>query len=1164
MKKFLLTASMLVMGIVATFAQDVSDASKWQVGDEVTDVIKNPSWKDATNKDWTVNSQGGPTVTGGAFEVWRGGDNAEFYQFIQLPAGQYRLECQGYYRAGDAGLDSNTRDDVVFTSGNWVDYAFLSVRGGIYNASSKKFVESRKWETPLMPRLFEKVDRKIYTKTADQADWYEDTFYPDLNCYGPGSFPGSVAWFEAGQYKAYSQGDVKYNTVDFFVATDGDYVRIGVSKYGSAEGGETFFATNFKLYYEGEPSDEAKLAAKQDKVNLYMLNLEELSSNSNGLLKGLLEDALIEFGVPSLDTEEDCDDANALLTEIYGNATTMASDQAGLEEAIKNLETLLANTNFDGKAAVQAIIDDAKTKIDPTYIYEGAEDDNWETYKTLTEALYAKRLEYMKGSPKGDNGAQDFSAFINYPWFCNNEYSPKWNETAGCYQYTEDIEKTLVAATNEKSMKDLLKEHNEMTAEQIAEYEEKNGEGSWSEWVDIASDVTWTTKGDATGEWIYNHYVQSGWMGPIEAVTMQHGYTAVGQWSESPISGYQEMRQTITDLPKGYYSMGALYINAGNDPHEGQFVYIVPGTDPDESKMAKAQFTLKGTHWNQGGAVQTWRTEDWESLRTDLVYVEDGTLTIGSRSTWFYAVTGFQLYYYGETIDYAAMLQPSYDKAKEDAKELWAGDIKEVNAILAKTNLSEIKDAKGFKAASAVIAEANEYITKAKATITAWTGMVDFADLLTKQKEDSDEKAFVDFALKETTLHVGEEDNSVYTDAIANNNQYKAYVAYLDFRAAVGEFLKDDAVAAVVSEQNEYLKKNFATPEKLDEFKNAIGVPYNKAKFAALGANDATLDKPVDVSYVLINPSFHQGPETGWTVEGTKPAINDNLGIEMVDGKATRTIAELYDRNESFTFSQMVPGLPAGTYEIRTHALYRDGWYPDDNGWKAYNEAGGEENWANHNAILFGKAGSEEWNAYVKSIYSLKSTKPTFTYYVIEGDWQYDEIDKESYASKITGYLTGTEDEIPNELKSAVDEANAVADGTIPFDKAVNTGEIDDEFEDIIYYFPQRTIGLVEACKKDYNNYLSTVIVYLPEGGDLELGIKQEKTKGGDSLQMDDFQLFYLGAEAPDAIDEVAEDAAAEGAVEYYSVNGVKLSAPQAGFNIVKYANGQVKKIFIK
>ena len=61
---------------------------------------------------------------------------------------------------------------------------------------------------------------------------------------------------------------------------------------------------------------------------------------------------------------------------------------------------------------------------------------------------------------------------------------------------------------------------------------------------------------------------------------------------------------------------------------------------------------------------------------------------------------------------------------------------------------------------------------------------------------------------------------------------------------------------------------------------------------------------------------------------------------------------------------------------------------------------------------------------------------------------------------------------------------------------------------------------------------------------------------------MDDWQLFYLGKQAPTAIDEVAD--AAEGAVEYYTVNGVQLSAPQKGFNIVKYANGQVKKIFVE
>ena len=38
MKKFLLTASMLMMGVVATFAQN------WEVGQEITGKIGNPSF----------------------------------------------------------------------------------------------------------------------------------------------------------------------------------------------------------------------------------------------------------------------------------------------------------------------------------------------------------------------------------------------------------------------------------------------------------------------------------------------------------------------------------------------------------------------------------------------------------------------------------------------------------------------------------------------------------------------------------------------------------------------------------------------------------------------------------------------------------------------------------------------------------------------------------------------------------------------------------------------------------------------------------------------------------------------------------------------------------------------------------------------------------------
>ena len=106
--------------------------------------------------------------------------------------------------------------------------------------------------------------------------------------------------------------------------------------------------------------------------------------------------------------------------------------------------------------------------------------------------------------------------------------------------------------------------------------------------------------------------------------------------------------------------------------------------------------------------------------------------------------------------------------------------------------------------------------------------------------------------------------------------------------------------------------------------------------------------------------------------------------------------------------------------------------------------------------------------------------------------------------------------------------------------------------------------GFYAACKKDANAYANSLTFYLSEEGNVEVGIRKLATIGGDWVIMDDWQLFYLGKEAPTAIDEVAEGAAIEGAVEYYTVNGVQISAPQKGFNIVKYAGGTTKKVFIQ
>ncbi len=481
----------------------------------------------------------------------------------------------------------------------------------------------------------------------------------------------------------------------------------------------------------------------------------------------------------------------------------------------------------------------------------------------------------------------------------------------------------------------------------------------------------------------------------------------------------------------------------------------------------------------------------------------------------------------------------------------WAGDQKNAEDILKKVP-ANIENNEAFLAAVEIINQANDYINKANAAVNNWKGIPNFTELSSKYDEGSVEASIIATAL-DATMELGEGDNDVYEAAIANNAQYNAYVSYMGYREAIGEFIKNPLVAPVVEEQNAYLTKTFATPEKLDEFKKAIGVPYNQAKFAADGIDKATLDNAKDATFLLINPSFAEGPEKGWTVAGTGAATNNEYSF---DDEGNRTNAELWNRPE-FTFSQTVNGLPAGTYEFRVRALYRDGGGVNKQQVDAYNAAGGEEEWANHNAVLFAKSSDNEWDSYIKGIESLKATENSFTQCGTK--WETDELDGSKYPIEFH-FMNGTLDESEQKEEFKYTGHN---EGDYPFDVKVSLGMDEETLTETVYYYPASMQGFYAACKKDPTAYANSVIFYLSEAGNVELGIRKDAAIGNDWVIMDDFELYYLGKEAPTAIDEVADAAEGQGAVEYYSVNGVKLNAPQQGINIVKYANGQVKKVFI-
>lgn len=1119
MKKFLLTASMLMMGVVATFAQ------KWEVGQEITNEIGwgNLSFENTPMDFWKVDASGSTTQTGGAFEAYNN-DKVDLYQYVKLPAGMYKVECQGYYRGGSSGSDNpETALGEKQCAYNWLnkeyweDNAVLSVYNGVYNEEKGTFIPNHQFKTPLMPRLFEAQATQIFDEGSEHPDGWNksDYFYTDLGCYGPTSFPGSFAWFQAGKYQPYDDGDTKYNTVTFFLTEEG-YVKIGVIKTKKIDS-DTFFATNFKMYYMGEAGEAAALLALQDDCNDLYNQLVAISEKSVGFLKGKIEEEVMLFdqtyGDPYKMTKEEATEAKEKLSGLLISATAANDDLTILNNAINSIEVLAANTDYPGKAALNKALEDAKASVAEDYIFDG---EDWDTYTKLTEALYAARIDYLKSSPKNANGAWDFSPFIANRFFTNEENNPTWNAEGNYWEYQNwpEVWGDMEYNSQNQEQKDA------MTA--------------------YSGDVVLSGSDDT----VPFKWYKTGSGGPGWEVYYDHHMTSCKAWAPTPTNGVSVIGQYLSGLPNGFYSLTGMaesWTNEGADVIDTHFI-IRSGEQSSRSERAEPRA------WWNGNTRDSWNT-----LSTDMIEVTDGDLWVEASTNGFYSITGFQLFYYGETPDFNALIKPSLDKAKEAAAALaWEGDQKNAEDILKKIPAS-INDKESYLAATETIAQANDYINKANAAVNNWKGIENFSQLSNKYDEGSVEASIIATAL-DATMELGEGDNDVYEAAIANNEQYNAYASYMGYREAIGEFIKDPLVAPVVEEQNAYLTQTFATPEKLDEFKKAIGVPYNQAKFAADGIDKATLDNAKDATFLLINPTFDEGCEKGWTVVGTGAATNNEYSF---DDEGNRTNAELWNRPE-FTFSQTVNGLPAGTYEFRVRACYRDGGGVNKQQVDAYNKAGGEKEWEKHNAVLFAKSSDNEWDSYIKAIESLKATENSFTQ--CGTNWETNELDGSKYPIEFH-FMNGTLDESEQKDEYKYTGHN---EGDYPFDVKVSLGMDETTLVETIYYYPSSMQGFYQACKKDPTAYANSVTFYLSEAGNVELGIRKDAAIPNDWVIMDDFELYYLGKEAPTAIDEVADAAEAQGAVEYYSINGVKLNAPQQGINIVKYANGQVKKVFIK
>lgn len=1159
MKKFLLTAAMLVMGFVATFAQN------WEVGQDITADLEwgNLSFTNNPMDYWETNkANGSVTTTGGAFENYNG-STTELFQTVNLPLkGKYKLECQGYYRGGSSGgpddgtstSSSETNNPTVSTSGAnqcaynyllkddgyWNDNAYLSVINQNYNEKTKTYTDGHWFKAPLMPRLYEAQQERIFNEPVpvsgnrpdDNSNWNRsDYYYDELGCYGPTSFPGSLAWFESGKYLP-KDG---YNSVEFFVTKAGK-VKVGVKRVGNVDG-DTFFVTDFKMYYMGAVSEDDELMVLQGDCDDLLTELAEIrdDENNKGYVSKRLEDELMSFEMyngndPYSFNLEEAKAAKEELDAMKAGATKALNDVVSLKSAIVSASALVENTDFDGKAALEAALEAAKTSISPTYAYVEGKDD-WDIFEKLTENLNAARLNYLKSSPMGEDGSWDFTAFVSFPWFCNPEFEPTWDA------------ENKVWVPNEAALALGWGTWNDVDGTATGKDEKTDDDGTHhDEASPIADQVAFNGDKNSVGQW---YQVNNGLV-----LYWNDKLTCVKKWDTPHADdGEREVAQNIEGVPAGFYKLKALGQTWFADWDQNEKlcksrIYIQSG-----DQISESSYLVPPTgQWDWFANDIKW----WQELETDMIQVTDGTLKIAAHDNGFVAWTGFRLYYYGETPNFTAMLKQNLDAAKEAAVALpFKGDQKAANAILA-TIPETISDGEAYEAASKTVAQANDYINKAKAATTNWKTPDNFMDLAIEKAEKDEQVGEFLITASDAASDFAKSEDAVYTGVADYDNRYNAYKAYVTYRESLGDYLKEKAVADLISNQNAYLIQNFATPEKLAEFKSALAIPYNQAVFTKEGIDQATLAAPKNITFLMINPYFSEGPEKGWTANGTGVAQDGEFAL---DEEGHQTLAELWDRG-AFTFSQVVSGLPAGTYELRTRALYRNGGGVNQDGFDAYVAAGGEENWEGHNAELFMKSGKTKTTSYVKSIYSLRATEYSWTQYVSK--WDHDPSDGMYYPNTIR-YMAGTIDE--SEKSEGINYTEESA-GQWFFDGKISAQ--DEDYNEVTYYFPTSTQGFYSACKKNPDAYNSSVLFYLPETGNIEVGISKNEGVKQDWVIMEQFELFYLGKVAPTAINEVVEATTeGEGAVEYYSIDGVKLNAPQAGLNIVKYANGVVRKVFI-
>lgn len=1128
----LITSIMALFATVAIQAQDI-DTSSWTEGMDVSDQL---NWGDYNGTFSGEKSQNGngdytPSTLG---DYWKGTMPSEWnflddinfgamayyndgsagkeltniYQVVYFPAGWYTIEVNALYREGTCGDSFLTFFNNTPKKNAWIYAAVLTSD----DPESEVKTEYSTFVRSIASS--ECTERIHFDSDGSWKNDYSKAVGPkeeQVTYYCPQCLVGAIKYFEQGYYE---------NSFDL-VVTEPGYVKIGIRKTANISQDWLAFS-DFHIIYNGSADEGAQLAMAQNDFYNASLKVEEatfgIREQGFGGLASIISDQLMTIdGETDTDNLESVMAATEKVNKLYDQAFAALQFANSLAELLEMSNDMMTSTDFPGKAAFQSKLDEisAKAKTDD------AEDLNYDinTFDALFEELSKARADYLNTGDVDENGAKDFTALIKYPWFVNPEYTPTL--VGGHYELTAD---GWTAGS-----------------EPGAYSSKKNGK------TDIASKVILSGDPEVTNQWYKFSNNTSGWTPGLNLFWQGHLIGVSDGWN-SISGGSLEIRQQLVGLPNGYYSVKALVRGNGNRDNSRPNGFNEDNMPPyhnifaqnSEEVVVKSPVGHTDSYYSPQYGWNEWQSNVWQEHKTGIIAVPDGRLLIGGQTSWVGNFTGFRLLFYGENPDFNAMIQEELDAIEEKIGKLrFMGDSIKVREILANIVLP-LPTPSDYETALQFTRDANDYMQLANNATRNYNTPKDYEDLSKNYDGKSDQFKILSQGLEYVTnLDLAE--TTVYTDIKGVPDVFNAYKNYLaNYDKALT--YDNDALKSTIAAQTAALKAGYSDVETLNAYSAELNTLINTAAIIAAGGTTASEENPVDITGLLKNPDFTSSPTNGWS--GNSATSNDYA----------RGNAEIWNAS-SIDFYQDIEGLPAGKYQIKVRALYRDARNVTDNdnqSWTSYwTDANGDVNvWTRHYAELYAKTATAESAAYVKSVCDGKFTEPSFSRYVkqvIEGEFLTDpetgevlrdpvtneeliERDTVWYYFNDTTYVEGTE------------EISGIKLHGYPFDETVETAEG-------TFYYPSSMYGAYCRFALSPEAYCNEVTIDVAKGETLRLGFRKSTSVSGDWVIFDDFQFFFLGGD----LDTTGINAInmAGRAANIYNLQGQQLAAPQRGINII-------------